>query len=96
MGKVDPKATMQVLDKLMADPDYFIATAKRVIRKDGTVDPDNAMLLRQWMIRSGIYSENNETDEDFFMKLADAEVSLRKASNEMDQTLEVLSGSTLE
>jgi len=33
MSKVDPQATAQVLDKLMADPDYFVEVAKRVTNK---------------------------------------------------------------
>ena len=91
MSKVDPQATAQVLDKLMADPDYFVEVAKRVTTQDGAVNPDGAMLLRQWLIRSGIYSEDNEpSEEDFFLQLADAELGYRKGKEEFDQTIDAL------
>lgn len=91
MSKIDPKATAQVLDKLMADPDYFVEVAKRVTSQDGAVDPDGAMLLRQWLIRSGIYSEDNEpSEQDFFLQLADAELGYRKGKEEFDQTIDAL------
>ena len=91
MGKIDPKYTAQVLDELLADPDYFIEIATRVTNADGGVNPENAMLLRQWLIRSGIFSEDNEpSEEDFLLQLADAELSYTKAKNTVDQTIDAL------
>lgn len=97
MSKVDPVATAQVLDKLMADPDYFVEVAKRVTTQDGAVNPDGAMLLRQWLIRSGIYSEDNEpSEEDFLLQLADAELGYRKGKAEVDQTIDALGDAILQ
>ena len=97
MSKIDPVATAQVLDKLMANPDYFVEVAKRVTKEDGAVDPDGAMLLRQWLIRSGIYSEDNEpSEEDFLLQLADAELGYRKGKAEVDQTLDALGDAILQ
>jgi translation initiation factor 2 beta subunit (eIF-2beta)/eIF-5 len=97
MSKIDPQATAQVLDKLMADPDYFVEVAKRVTTQDGAVDPDGAMLLRQWLIRSGIYSEDNEpSEQDFFLQLADAELGYRKGKEEFDQTIDALGDAVLQ
>jgi hypothetical protein len=97
MSKVDPIATAQVLDKLMADPDYFVEVAKRVTKQDGAVDPDGAMLLRQWLIRSGIYSEDNEpSEEDFLLQLADAELGYRKGKAEVEQTIDALGNAILQ
>jgi translation initiation factor 2 beta subunit (eIF-2beta)/eIF-5 len=97
MSKFDPIATAQVLDKLMADPDYFIRVAKKVTKEDGAVDPEGAMLLRQWLIRSGIYSEDNEpSEEDFLLQLADAELGYRKGKAEVEQTLDALGDAVLQ
>jgi hypothetical protein len=88
---IDPEDTARVLDRLLADPDYFIEIATRVTKKDGSVNPDNAMLLRQWLIRSGIYSEDNEpSEEEFLLQLADAELSYTKAKNTVNQTIDAL------
>jgi hypothetical protein len=97
MSNIDPVATAQVLDKLMADPDYFIRVAKKVTKEDGAVDPDGAMLLRQWLIRSGIYSEDNEpSEEDFLLQLADAELGYRKGKAEVEQTIDALGNAILQ
>jgi hypothetical protein len=81
----------------MANPDYFVEVAKRVTKEDGAVDPDGAMLLRQWLIRSGIYSEDNEpSEEDFLLQLADAELGYRKGKAEVDQTLDALGDAILQ
>jgi hypothetical protein len=96
MGKIDPKYTAQVLDHLLADPDYFIKIATRVTDADGGVNPENAMLLRQWLIRSGIFSEDNEpSEEDFLLQLADAELSFTRAKNTVNQTVEAFGDAVL-
>ena len=96
MSKIDPIDTARVLDKLMADPDYFVEVAKRVTTQDGAVDPDGAMLLRQWLLRSGIYSEDNEpSEEDFFLQLADAELGYKKGKAEIQQTIDALGNAVI-
>ena len=91
MRNVDPKMSMQVMDQMMSDPDYFIEVASRVTKADGSVDPAGAEMLRKWLIRSGIYSEDNEPDEEgFLLQLADAELSYRQARETFNQTTRAL------
>ena len=91
MNKVDPKDSLRVFDALMSDPDYFLEIAKRVTKKDSEVDPEGAMLLRRWLIRSGIYSEDNEpNEEEFLIELMEAEASYRRAKGAVEQTADAL------
>jgi hypothetical protein len=86
-----PDEVAKVMDRLLADPDYFIEIATRVTNKDGAVNPDNAMLLRQWLIRSGVYSEDNEpSEEEFMVQLMDAEMAYRANRDMFQQTQDAL------
>jgi gas vesicle protein len=91
MSKVDPEASLKVFDELMSDPDYFLEIAQRVTKKDGAVDPEGANLLRKWLIRSGIYSEDNEpSEEEFLVQVMQAEADFRRAKGAVEQTTEAL------
>jgi hypothetical protein len=86
-----PDEVAKVMDRLLADPDYFIEVATRVTNKDGTVNPDNAMLLRQWLIKSGVYSEDNEpSEQEFLVQLMDAEMAYKANRDMFQQTQDAL------
>ncbi len=86
-----PDEVAKVMDRLLSDPEYFIEVATRVTNKDGTVNPDSAMLLRQWLIKSGVYSEDNEpSEEEFMVQLMDAEMAYRANRDMFQQTQDAL------
>lgn len=86
-----PDEVAKVMDRLLSDPEYFIEVATRVTNRDGTVNPDSAMLLRQWLIKSGVYSEDNEpSEEEFMVQLMDAEMAYRANRDMFQQTQDAL------
>ena len=86
-----PEETARIMDALLSDPDYFIEIATRVTQKDGPVNVDNAMLLHQWLVRSYVYSEDNEpSEEEFLTTLMDVELELRANRDMIQQTQDAL------
>ena len=88
---VDPEMSARLLDGLLADPDYFVEVAERVVRADGNVNREAAELLRQWLVRSAIYTEDNEpSSEEFLRQIIEAERTIRSVPGVIEQTRDAL------
>jgi hypothetical protein len=88
--KINPAASVRLAETLLSNPDEFVEIARKVIP-----DPDKGMsqeqmdLLYAWAIRSGIYSEEDESSEqDFMMSLIEAAATVEGAVEQGKQNIE--------
>lgn len=82
INKVSPdEAGMRLLDAVMADKDYFLQIADRVIAKQTPMDPEIRDMLFSLLVRTGVYTAGDE--EDFITAMAQQELELRDKMNDL-------------
>lgn len=88
--KINPAASVRLAETLLSNPDEFVEIARKVIP-----DPDKGMsqeqmdLLYAWAIRSGIYSEEDESSEqDFMMSLIETAATVEGAVQQGKKNIE--------
>jgi len=83
------QAAFRILDAMYSDPEYFTRVADRVIAAREGMDPAARDALFAFLVRSGIYTTDDE--QDFIAGLADSEMSVRDGVNRaIRQTDELL------
>ena len=88
--KINPAASVRLGETLLSNADEFLEIARKVIP-----DPDKGMsqeqmdLLYAWAIRSGIYSEEDESSEqDFMMSLIETAATVEGAVQQGKKNIE--------
>jgi hypothetical protein len=80
---------LRLLDSLLSDPEYFLKISDRVIAKQTPLDPEIRDMIFTFLVRSGIYTRDQEGD--FLSDLAQAEMDLRRTTDniggQMDEVL---------
>ena len=92
--KVNPEGSVRLAEELLSRPDEFLEVARKVVPDPGTGMTEEQMdILYAWMVRSGIYSEEDESSEqDFMMALIDvaasAEETVRSGADSIEQQMQ--------
>lgn len=76
----------RLMDALMADKDYFVQVADRALAKQTVMDPDIRDAMFAFLVRSGIYTADDE--QDYFAAAMDMELNMRGKVNEMETQMQ--------
>ena len=84
------KVALRILDTVYSDPDEFIKIANRVIKADTKMDEALRDSIFAFMVRGGIYNE--EDREDFLPAMMEAELDYRKFKKSVGEQMDSVLG----
>lgn len=76
----------RLMDALMADKDYFVEVADKALAKQTVMDPDIKDAMFAFLVRSGIYTADDE--QDYLSAAMDMELNMREGVNEMENQMQ--------
>jgi hypothetical protein len=80
--KINPEDSIRIAEELLSRPDEFLEIARKVV-PDSTkgMTEEQMDLMYAWVLRSGIYSEEDEnSQQDFMMALIDAAAKVEETA----------------